>query len=80
MGRPKACATASAVMSSCVGPMPPVGDLSASEAVECVGRDKKIVRGTLHFVLPVDIGRVEIVNDVAERELVAAMKAIGLRR
>jgi 3-dehydroquinate synthase len=63
-----------------MGPMPPVADLSATEALAAVRRDKKVVRGTLHFVLPTDIGRVEIVNDVSERELLAAMRALGLRR
>jgi 3-dehydroquinate synthase len=63
-----------------LGPMPPVSDLSATEALAAVRRDKKVVRGTLHFVLPTDIGRVEIANDVSERELQAAMRAIGLKR
>ena len=63
-----------------LGPMPPVGDLSATEALAAVRRDKKVVRGTLHFVLPTGIGRVEIVNDVSERELVTAMRGLGLKR
>jgi 3-dehydroquinate synthase len=63
-----------------LGPMPPVGDLSSTEALAAVRRDKKVVRGTLHFVLPTEIGRVEIANDVSERELVTAMRAIGLKR
>jgi 3-dehydroquinate synthase len=63
-----------------LGPMPPVGDLSATEALAAVRRDKKVVRGTLHFVLPTGIGRVEIVNDVSERELVTAMRGLGLKK
>jgi 3-dehydroquinate synthase len=62
-----------------MGPLPPVGDLSAAVAVEAVRRDKKIVRGTLHFVMPVAIGRTEIVDDVTERELLSALREIGLR-
>ncbi len=62
-----------------LGPMPAVADLSASEASDAIRRDKKVVAGTLHFVLPVAIGRTEIVDDVSQRELVKAMKAIGMR-
>jgi 3-dehydroquinate synthase len=63
-----------------LGPMPPVGDLSATEALAAIRRDKKVLRGTLHFVLPTEIGRVEIVNDVSERELATAMRALGLKK
>ena len=31
---------------------------SASQAVEAAGRDKKVIGGRLHFVLPTAIGRV----------------------
>jgi len=62
-----------------MGPLPPVADLSASQATDAIRHDKKIVAGKLHFVLPVSIGKVEIVNDVSQRELVKAMKAIGMR-
>lgn len=62
-----------------MGPLPPVGDLPASQASDAIRRDKKVVAGKLHFVLPVAIGRVEIVKDVSQRELVRAMKAIGMR-
>jgi 3-dehydroquinate synthase len=61
-----------------LGPLPPVGDLAAASAVEAVRRDKKIVHGALHFVMPVAIGRTEIVGDVTERELLAALQDIGL--
>ena len=62
-----------------MGPLPPIADLPASQAADAVRRDKKVVAGTLHFVLPVAIGRVELVSDVSQRELVRAMKAIGMR-
>ncbi len=39
-----------------MGPLPAVADLSRREAVEAAGRDKKVVGGTLHFVLPTAIG------------------------
>ncbi len=62
-----------------MGPMPAVADLSASEASDAIRRDKKVVAGKLHFVLPVAIGRTEVVDDVSQRELVKAMNAIGMR-
>ena len=62
-----------------MGPLPPIGDLSASQVSDAIRRDKKVIAGKLHYVLPVEIGRVEIVNDVSQRELVRAMKAIGMR-
>jgi len=62
-----------------MGPLPPIADLPASQAADAIRRDKKVVAGTLHFVLPVAIGRVELVSDVSQRELVRAMKAIGMR-
>ena len=62
-----------------MGPLPPIADLSASQASDAIRRDKKVIAGKLHFVLPVGIGKVEIVADVSQRELVRAMKAIGMR-
>lgn len=62
-----------------VGRLPSVGDLSARQALEAIRRDKKVVAGRLHFVLASSIGSTEIVNDVRTRELVLAMKAIGMR-
>jgi 3-dehydroquinate synthase len=35
--------------------------------------DKKTVDGAIHFVLPVEIGRVEIVNDIPERAVLHAI-------
>ena len=62
-----------------MGPLPAIADLDASEASDVIRRDKKVVAGTLHFVLPVAIGRVEVVDDVSQRELVRAMRAVGMR-
>jgi 3-dehydroquinate synthase len=39
--------------------------------------DKKTLDGVVHFVLPVEIGRVEIVNDVPEKAILAAVAEIG---
>ena len=62
-----------------LGPLPSVRDLSAAEVVQATRRDKKVIRGTLHEILPTGIGTTEIVDDVTEREIVRALRAIGLR-
>ncbi len=36
-----------------------------------------MIAGTLHFVLPTDIGQTQIVSNVTPDELTAAMIAIG---
>ncbi len=62
-----------------LGPLPLVGDLRASDALDAIGRDKKVVSGRLHFVLAASIGSTVIVSDVTTRELVQAMRAIGMK-
>ncbi|MGH9141500.1 MAG: 3-dehydroquinate synthase, partial [Vicinamibacterales bacterium] len=60
-----------------LGPLPPIADLSASSILEAIQHDKKIVAGTLHFVLPTAIGAALIVDDVKEAELRNALKKAG---
>ena len=60
-----------------LGPLPPIADLSAAAILEAMQHDKKIVAGTLHFVLPTAIGATAIVDDVKESELRAALRKIG---
>ena len=62
-----------------MGPLPAVADLEAPQVVEAAGRDKKVIAGTLHFVLPGPIGSTTIVTDVSSAELTGALTAIGLR-
>jgi len=62
-----------------LGPLPPVGDLSAREVIDAMARDKKVVAGRLHFVLPTAIGATTIVNDVTRKEIAAALKRVGLK-
>lgn len=62
-----------------MGPLPPVGDLSARQALKAIKLDKKVIAGTLHFVLPSKIGATTIVNNVAEDEIKRALKKIGLK-
>jgi 3-dehydroquinate synthase len=63
-----------------MGPLPPVSDLSAPEIVEATKRDKKVIAGRLHFVLPTSIGAVVTVSDVTPEELTRALLAIGLKQ
>jgi 3-dehydroquinate synthase len=62
-----------------MGPLPAVADLAAAEVVEAVARDKKVVDGTLHYVLPVAIGKTIIADDVTGAELQQALRSVGLR-
>jgi 3-dehydroquinate synthase len=62
-----------------MGPLPPIGDLSAADILEAVGRDKKVIAGRLHFVLPTAIGATTTVTDVTQDELVRAVTSIGAR-
>jgi 3-dehydroquinate synthase len=62
-----------------MGPLPPIGDLPAAEILEAIRRDKKVIAGRLHFVLPASIGATTVVTDVSEEELTAALVATGLR-
>ena len=63
-----------------MGPLPPVADLAVDELLQAIGRDKKVVAGTLHFVLPTSIGSTTIATDVTTEELSDALVAIGVRR
>ena len=62
-----------------MGPLPPVADLSIKATSQAIRRDKKVVRGTLHFVLPAGIGDTAIVDDVSAREIERALKTLGMR-
>jgi 3-dehydroquinate synthase len=61
-----------------MGPLPQVADLSIRDALQAIGRDKKVVAGRLHFVLAASIGTTEVASDVSEEELTAAMRKIGM--
>ena len=63
-----------------LGPLPSVSDLSVASMMEAVRRDKKVLRGRLHMVLPTTLGKTEIVSDVADREIIRALASIGIRR
>jgi 3-dehydroquinate synthase len=63
-----------------LGPLPPIADLSAQEVLDAAKRDKKIVDGTLHYVLCTGIGSWTTATDVTEGELGKALRKIGLRK
>jgi 3-dehydroquinate synthase len=62
-----------------MGPLPPVGDLRVADALDAIGRDKKVVRGRLHFVLARGLGATTMATDVTTSELRAAIKSLGLK-
>jgi 3-dehydroquinate synthase len=76
---PAADRDALAALVAQMGPLPSVSDLSATQVVEAVGRDKKVIAGHLHFVLPVGVGATTTVTDVTTDELIAAARGIGLK-
>ena len=61
-----------------LGQLPAVSHLSRRAVLEAVRRDKKVVHGTLHYVLATAIGRTETVDDVTEDEIDAALSRLGL--
>src|SRR5215217_6609716 len=56
-----------------MGPLPPVADLPAADLLQAITRDKKVVAGTLHFVLPTSIGSTAVATDVSTAELTEAV-------
>ncbi len=62
-----------------LGPLPPVADISAKDVFVAIGRDKKVVAGTLHFIAASERGKTVELTDVTEKEIKAALKKIGLR-
>ena len=62
-----------------MGPLPSVADLSVSDLLAAMRRDKKVVAGRLHVVLPNGIGGTVIVDDVTEKDTRRALRTIGVR-
>ncbi len=77
---PPAAQQSLAALVASLGPLPPVADLSCKEIVGAVAHDKKIVEGTLHFVVATGIGATTTLKDVTEKELRAAVRAIGVKK
>ena len=47
--------------------------------MSAMGRDKKVIAGTLHFVLPTSIGSTEVATDITPAEITEALVKIGIR-
>ena len=62
-----------------LGPLPPIADLSITEVLEAVQRDKKVVNGKLHFVIAIQIGATMTIDDVTEAELTGVLERLGLK-
>jgi 3-dehydroquinate synthase len=58
-----------------LGPLPKV-DTRSADLLRLLQADKKTCNGVVHFVLPRQIGRVEIDNDVSEQAAIDAMEAL----
>ncbi len=63
-----------------MGALPPVADMPVREVLAAMRRDKKMIAGRLHFVLPNGIGDTVIVDDVTTTEIRRALRTIGVRR
>ena len=62
-----------------LGPLPAVSDVSADALCKAIRRDKKVLEGRLHMILPVRLGATVTVDDIAETEIRAALRTIGVR-
>ncbi|SRR6266566_4211840 len=54
----------------------PTVTVQSGKALRLLGSDKKTEGGHVHFVLPKQIGKVEIVNDVPERAITTALAEV----
>ena len=61
-----------------MGPLPAIAGLDAEAVLAATRRDKKVVAGTLHFVLPTRIGETTIAPDVDEAQVRLGLREIGL--
>ena len=62
-----------------LGPLPPIADLSVKQILQTIRRDKKVIAGRLHVVLPTAIGQTAIVDDVSEKEIELALRKAGMK-
>jgi 3-dehydroquinate synthase len=63
-----------------LGPLPAVADVAMSDIVDAIRRDKKVVHGTLHFVIATQIGATTTVDDVSEEEIRMVLARLGIPR
>ncbi len=70
-------ATAQRIISAILAyaPLPKV-EVRSKNVVRRLGRDKKAMNGRVHFILPLEIGRVDISADVPERAVIQAVEEL----
>jgi 3-dehydroquinate synthase len=70
-------ATAQRIISSvlALAPLPKI-ELSARRTANRIKGDKKTVHGVTHFILPREIGKVEVVTDVPERAILRSIEEL----
>lgn len=56
------------------GPIPDLSGVQAETLVARLGKDKKTIQGTVHFVLPVRIGEVKITSAVDDKAVLEATR------
>jgi 3-dehydroquinate synthase len=56
------------------GPIPPLDGIRAENLLARLVHDKKTVRGSVHFVLPVRIGEATVVSGLDERLVLEAIR------
>ena len=58
-----------------LAPLPKV-ETRGKKIAKRLGADKKTLNGVVHFVLPVEIGKVEIANNVPQAAVVQAVEEL----
>jgi 3-dehydroquinate synthase len=61
-----------------LGPLPPVVDLPIDDVMSAIHLDKKVVNGTLHFVIAIQIGAAMTIDDVTEDEIRNVLARLSL--
>lgn len=75
---PKPLAQRADALIARLGPLPSVSDVPVRQVLEAASHDKKVVRGTLHFVL-VNADGATTASDVRPAEMRTALASIGVR-
>jgi len=63
-----------------LGRLPGLGRLNLRKVLDAIGRDKKIGSRGIRFVLPVGVGRVEVVEGFPREEIEWAVRSLGVGR
>jgi 3-dehydroquinate synthase len=56
----------------------PAVDVKSRNVLKRLAQDKKTIDGKVHFVLPIEIGKVEIVNEVPERAILQSVEELRM--